>query len=107
MVSGREVAKRFKKLYQDIRLKFPTIRVVYMSIKPSPSRWEMRDKMINANQRIKKYLEKESNCHFVNIWNKLLDESGKPNASLYLEDELHLNKKGYEILTKELDKYVN
>lgn len=106
-VKGKEVAKRFQKLYQDIRSKFPNTPVVYMSIKPSPSRWEMRDKMIDANQRIKKYIEKKSNCHFVNIWDKLLDETGKPKASLYLEDELHLNKKGYEILTKELYKYVN
>jgi len=106
-VEGEEVFKRFKKLYQDIRLKFPTIPVVYMSMKPSPSRWEMRAKMIDANQRIEKYLKKQSNSHFVNIWNKLLDESGKPNASLYLEDQLHLNKIGYEILTKELYPYVN
>lgn len=106
-VSGKEVAKRFKKLYQDIRLKFPTIPIVYVSIKPSPSRWKMRNKMIDANRQIEKYLKKQSNNHFVNIWNKLLDENGKTKASLYLEDELHLNSEGYKILTKELYKYVN
>jgi len=106
-VGGKEVAKRFKKLYEDIRLKFPSIPVVYMSIKPSPSRWEMRNIMIEANHRIEKYLEKQSNAHFVNIWDKLLDENGNPNTSLYIEDQLHLNKKGYEILTAALNSYVN
>lgn len=106
-VSGKEVAERFEKLYKDIRLKFPTIPVVYMSIKPSPSRWQMRNLMIEANKQIEKYLKKQSNVHFVKIWDKLLDKSGKPDASLYREDELHLNPKGYEILKKELNKYVN
>jgi lysophospholipase L1-like esterase len=106
-VSGKDVADRFKKLYQDIRSKFPKIPVVYMSIKPCPSRWEMRNKMIEANQLIEKYLEKQSNVHFVKIWDKLLDKNGNPDASLYREDNLHLNDKGYKILTKELFKYVN
>ncbi|HEY4618965.1 MAG TPA: GDSL-type esterase/lipase family protein [Flavobacterium sp.] len=106
-VSGKEVAKRFKQLYQDIRLKFPIIPIVYLAIKPSPSRWEMRNKMIDANRKIEKYLKKQSNNHIVKIWNKLLDEDGKPKASLYLEDELHLNPQGYKILTIELYNYVN
>lgn len=106
-VKGKEVAKRFKKLYRDIRLQFPTIPVVFVSIKPSASRWQMRDKMIDANQRIKKYLEKEPNAHFVNIWNVLLDESGKPNDTLYRDDALHLNEKGYKVLTGILEQYVN
>ena len=106
-VSAKDAAERFEKLYQDIRSKFPTIPVVYMSIKPCPSRWEMRNIMIEANQLIEKYLEKQSNVHFVKIWDKLLDKNGNPDASLYREDNLHLNDKGYKILTKELNKYVN
>lgn len=106
-VKGTEVAKRFQKLYQDIRYKFPNTPVVYLSIKPSPSRWKMRNEMCNANKRIESYLKKQPNGYFVNSWNSLLDKNGKPNASLYLEDELHLNKKGYNILRMLLEQYVN
>ncbi|MNR37173.1 hypothetical protein D3C85_1551680 [compost metagenome] len=78
-----------------------------MSIKPSESRWEMRTEMITANHLIEGYLAKQHQGCFVNIWNLLLDKYGKPNANLYLEDKLHLNAEGYEILTRELNKYVN
>lgn len=105
-VKGKEVAKRFQKLYQDIRYKFPNTPVVYMSVKPSPLRWKMRNEMRNANEHIASYLRKQPNGDFVNIWNSLLDKYGKPNTSLHLEDELHLNKKGYDILTG-LEQYVN
>lgn len=106
-VKGEEVAKRFEKLFKNIRSKFPNTPVVYMSIKPSESRWEMRTEMITANHLIEGYLAKQHQGCFVNIWNLLLDKYGKPNANLYLEDKLHLNAEGYEILTRELNKYVN
>ena len=106
-LSSSDVANRFIELYTSIRKKFPKIPVVYMGIKPSPSRWDMRDKMIETNSLIQKYLDKKPNVHFVPIWNKLLDKSGKPDVSLYIEDELHLNKKGYKILTHNLEKFVN
>src|SRR5579885_2112943 len=43
-ITGQVVFNRFKKLYADIRSKFPIVPIVYISMKPSPSRWEMRDR---------------------------------------------------------------
>lgn len=106
-VKAQEVLRRFQELHKEIRTQFPTIPVIYVSMKPSFSRWEMRDEMQEANKLIEAYLKKQPNNYFIYIWDKLLDKSKKPNSELYLEDKLHLNKKGYEILTKELDKYVN
>ncbi|MNQ23441.1 hypothetical protein D3C85_366060 [compost metagenome] len=106
-VKGEEVAKRFKKLFQNIRSQFPDIPVVYLSIKPSIARWEMRGEMMIANQFIEEYLKTQHKGYFVNIWNLLLDQYGNPNRSLYLEDELHLNMMGYKILTDQLEQYVN
>jgi len=51
-VSGKVVFDRFKVLYQHIREKFPKINIYYISLKPSPLRWSMRERMRDANTQI-------------------------------------------------------
>lgn len=102
-VSGEDVFNRFKKLYKSIRKKFSNVPVVYISIKPSPSRWKTRDRMIEANSLIASYIKSKKNIVFVNVWDKMLNASGYPKSEIFNSDSLHMNKKGYEIWVKELN----
>ncbi|MGG9962645.1 GDSL-type esterase/lipase family protein [Ferruginibacter sp. SUN106] len=105
-VSGKIVLERFKKLYTDIRQQFPTTSIVFISLKPCPSRWQMKDRMMDANKRIKKYLKKKKNTRFVSVWKAMLDAEGKPIADIFIEDRLHMNAKGYAIWQKILEPYL-
>lgn len=105
-VTAQIVFTRFKKLYADIRKYDPSVSVVYVSIKPSPSRWALKDKMIAANALIKNYLQRQKHASFVNIWNEMLDANGKPKADLFIADNLHMNAKGYAIWQKKLRPYL-
>jgi hypothetical protein len=104
-VTGKIVLNRFKELHSHIREKFPTINIYYISIKPSPSRWSMKERMIDANRQIKKYCKKQKNTDYLSIWSQML-RNAKPNPSLFLKDSLHMNKKGYEIWIKEIRKKI-
>lgn len=104
-VSGKIVLERFRVLYQHIRKKFPLIDIYYISLKPSPSRWEMRQRMLDANYRIADFCKKQKHTYFISIWNQMLKNS-KPNPSLFIEDSLHMNMKGYEIWIKEIRKKI-
>ncbi len=100
VVTGKIVFERFIKLYWDIKKNLLNVPVVYISLKPSPSRWHMKDKMIEANRLIKNYLEqgkKSSNDKFVDVWSAMLDDDGTPLKDTFLEDNLHMNAKGYAI----------
>ncbi|HMX81420.1 MAG TPA: G-D-S-L family lipolytic protein, partial [Ferruginibacter sp.] len=55
-VTGAVVFERFKKLYDDIRLNLGKVPIVYVSMKPSPSRWHLRAKQTDGNERIRKFL---------------------------------------------------
>jgi len=99
-VSAEILCNRFKKLFTDIREKFPKIPVVYISMKPSPLRWKMKDKMMNANHQIKNFLSKKKNTKFVDVWDAMLDKDGLPIAEIFGEDKLHMNAKGYAIWQK-------
>lgn len=105
-VTPQLVFENFKSLYETMRLEFPDVPIVYVSIKPSILRWTMRHRMIAANTLISDYLSKQKNAVFVDIWDKML-ENGKPMNDIFLEDNLHMNKKGYAIWIKEMASLVN
>lgn len=104
-VTGKIVFDRFKVLHQHIREKFPKTDIYYVSLKPSPSRWSMRQRMIDANKLIKRFCKKQNHTYFISIWDQMLENS-KPISSIFLEDSLHMNAKGYDIWTKEIRKKI-
>ena len=105
-VTGKVVLERFKKLYTDIRQQLPEVSIVFISLKPCPSRWQMKDRMLESNRLIKKYLKKKKNTTFISVWNSMLDKDGRPIADIFIEDKLHMNAKGYAIWQKLIEPYL-
>jgi len=105
-VTAQIVFERFKQLFSDIRSKFPKISLIYISMKPSPSRWHLKDKMIEGNELIRKYLKKKKKTVFISVWNDMLGPDGKPMKDIFVEDKLHMNAKGYAIWQKEIEPHL-
>lgn len=105
-ISGKIVFERFKQLFTDIRKYFPKTPVVYISMKPCPLRWKMRDRLETGNLLIKKYLKKQRRSKFVNIWDPMLGKNGMPMEDIFTEDNLHMNAKGYAIWQKSIEPYL-
>jgi lysophospholipase L1-like esterase len=99
-VSAETVFVRFKVLFNLIRSKLPNAEITYVSMKPSPSRWNLAEKFKAANKDIRKFLKTQPNTGFVNIWNKMLNDNHMPDTALFLKDRLHMNIKGYKIWQK-------
>ncbi len=91
------VASRFISLFTMIRSQLHDVKITYISMKPSPSRWHLADKFSESNQRIKEYLDSQLNAGFVDIWDRMLNEDHLPDPGLFLEDMLHMNPEGYRI----------
>lgn len=94
------VFNRFQKLFSEIRAVYPNVPVVYISLKPSPSRWHLREKAMAVNNLIENYLSQQKNAKFVSVWKDMLGADGKPRPELFVEDNLHMNAKGYAIWQK-------
>jgi lysophospholipase L1-like esterase len=105
-VSAEIVLERFKKLFTDIRRELPNATITFISFKPSPSRWQMKGRMIASNKLIRKYLKKKKNTSFVSVWNSMLAADGQPIADIFIEDRLHMNAKGYAIWQKIIEPYL-
>jgi lysophospholipase L1-like esterase len=102
-IAAATVFNRFQKLFSEIRAVYPAVPVAYVSMKPSPSRWHLKEKLISANNLIENFLKEQKNAMFVSIWNEMLGENGRPKPELFVEDNLHMNAKGYAIWQKKIE----
>jgi lysophospholipase L1-like esterase len=100
------VAERFKTLYAIIRSKMPDVPVVFISIKPSPSRRKYWPKMIEANRMIKDFISIQQHAFYVDVYHPMLNKNGQPQPEIFLEDSLHMNAKGYAIWQKAIEPYL-
>lgn len=91
------VLDRVKTLTGMIRNKFKDVPIVYVSIKPSPSRAHLMPVMASANRMIKEYLATLKNTVFVDVYSQMLNPEGKPKTDIFIDDNLHMNAKGYAI----------
>lgn len=105
-IHGKTVYKRFKSLQDIIHGILPQCNIVFISLKPSPSRAHLYTKVADANRRIKKFIKKKSYLAFVDIVPPMLDAQGKPREELFLSDRLHMNEKGYAIWKTALAPYL-
>ena len=94
--SADQVTHDFQSLVGLVHAKLPETKVVFISIKPSPKRWELYSKMKQANDQIQSLTEKDDRLDFVDVSREMIGDDGLPIQSLFVEDGLHLNAEGYQ-----------
>ncbi|AWV98182.1 SGNH/GDSL hydrolase family protein [Arcticibacterium luteifluviistationis] len=92
-----EILESFTKLYHKIRANFNDIPLTFLSIKPSPSRWDQVEKIKKTNRLIKHFISADIHCKYIDIFEPMLDENKKVKKELFIEDGLHMNAAGYAI----------
>jgi len=91
------ILEDFNKFVSIVHKNLPKTRIIFISLKPSPSRWNFAAKFQEANRLIKAATEKDKRLLFVDVWEKMLNKSGEPRKDIFQVDELHMNSAGYEI----------
>lgn len=105
-LQAQTVVQRFVQLFADIRGQLPRVPIAFVSIKPSPSRAHLIPRMVVANRMIEAFLKTQANTAFVDVYSKMLTPEGQPMPDLFLQDNLHMNRKGYEIWKREIEKVL-
>ena len=88
--------KNIKQIIKQIKEINKNAEIILISAKPSIMRWDLRKKYIQLNKKYKNLALKNKNIHFADTWSQMVD-SGKLKTDIFIEDGLHLNKKGYKI----------
>ena len=105
-VTAQTVEKRFKELFFLIRKKIPGVPIVFVSIKPSPSRAYLMPRMVQTNQLIKQFLAHQKKAVYIDVYHKMLLPDGKPIPEIFKQDSLHMNPKGYAIWKKAIGPHL-
>jgi lysophospholipase L1-like esterase len=105
-VSSQTVFGRFKELFTLIRAKMPDVNIVFVSMKPSPSRVKQMPREEETNGWIRQFLAAQKNTAFVDVYHPMLDASGRPKSDIFKSDSLHMNRNGYVIWQKEIKPYL-
>lgn len=98
--SAEEVTADFQKFADLVRCRLPGTRLLFISIKPSPSRWKLAAVQKDANESIRRICEQTPCLTYVDVWQPMLDSNGEPRAELFVADKLHLSAEGYRIWTE-------
>ena len=84
----------------------PKVKIIFISAKPSVARWHLKSKYEQFNQQLKRWIGTKKNVLFADVWTPMLDSNGQVKTDLFIEDNLHMNRKGYDIWKTVLEKFM-
>lgn len=93
--TAQRVSEDFAKFVKVIHKELPQTRILYLPIKPSISRWKLREPMQQANAMIRKQCDANKRLVYVDNYASILNADGEPDAKFFKADGLHLNDAGY------------
>lgn len=93
------VLQDYKEFVTDVRSGGQRPRILFLSIKPSPSRWDAWPRMAEANDLIRQYSESDALLEYVDVASPMIGPGGRPLGNLFIADSLHLSEEGYRLWT--------
>lgn len=103
--SPRKILRTAEGILAQLQQKNQTMEIVLISAKPSISRWHYRGRYRRLNRKLSKLASETQRVNFVDVWYPMLDKR-KVKQDIFVEDGLHMNKKGYDIWYETLKDYV-
>ena len=97
----------FKKSYELIREKNENVPIIYIAPKPSPARWDKKNKYDELNNLIKEFCKMKQKTYYFDTWSIMIDNEGNIPKKYFWTDMLHMNKSGYQIWKKNLKPLIN
>ncbi len=89
-----QVVKDFETFANQVRVKLPGTKVVYIPIKPSIKRASLWNKMETVNQEVQTLAANSKALYYADIATPMLATGSPPDESLFAKDGLHLSDKG-------------
>ncbi len=100
--NSNKVIDRYVSLLEKVDRYLPGIPVTILGVKISPTRHGLEATVNTTNQMLKQLARTRPNTLFVDTNESILDKHGNADESLFEEDKLHLNQKGYLKLNAQL-----
>ena len=101
-----DVRNDYAAFVRIVRRALPSTRIVFVSIKPSPSRWAIADRMREANELVRQEIVRDTLASYVDVFTPMIGANGRPRSELFGPDSLHMTRAGYLIWRDRLSSIV-
>ena len=91
--------------YQLVRKQLPDSEIGVIAAKPSPSRWNLKDKFEKTNQMMHMFCRENERVSFIDVYTPMLKD-GRPDPVLFIQDSLHMSPKGYLIWAETVKPFI-
>ena len=105
--SADQVLLFFRQLTAKIERCLPGVPFGLISVKVSPARAGIADRIRRANELLRQEVERHPAAYFIPIVDAMLDSKGQPRPELFLADGLHLSLTGYRLWEQLLEPFEN
>jgi lysophospholipase L1-like esterase len=102
----QQVFEDYKAFVERVHRKLPTTKIAYISIKPSPARASLLQRMKEANRLIKTYATHHKRLIYIDVFTPMLGKDGNPRPELFGPDRLHMNSEGYGLWKLVIAPYI-
>lgn len=97
-----ETFNQFKVFQSRYQKDLEGVPLIYIAMKPSPSRWEKWKQFRAADRKIMEAIAEQASQKFIDLSPTMLLEDDSPDPEIFLSDDLHMNREGYRRWTQVL-----
>jgi lysophospholipase L1-like esterase len=105
--SPDQVLQFFRQLAAKIDRQLPGVPFGFISVKLSPARMPIADRIRRANELIRQEMNSYPSGYFIPVFEAMLNSHGCPRPDLFLADGLHLSRMGYRLWEELLIPFEN
>lgn len=103
-----DILKRFEAFADGVHAQLPETRIAFVSIKPSPAREAILDRVREANALVERRVaESGGRLGYIDVFTPMLGADGRPRKALFRQDALHLNAQGYALWRSVIHPHVS
>jgi lysophospholipase L1-like esterase len=95
--SPEAVLTSLRDLLRQMDEALPGVRFGFLTIKPSPSRWHLIERIKAVNSLAEAELANRPGAFVIDVFGPMLGPDGQPRTELFAEDGLHLSAEGYRL----------
>ncbi len=102
--SPEKTLKHFKRFVKWYKRKLPQTTLYIISPKPSIARWHLKGEYLKLNSSLKQLCKTEG-LTYIDVWTPMILDD-RPINDVFLDDDLHMNEKGYAIWKASIGSYI-
>jgi lysophospholipase L1-like esterase len=102
----KKVRDEAKLLVDRIKRDKPLTKIVLIAAKPSLARWELKKEYEKMNRHLERIAKKTPGVEFADVWSAMLDANGEVYRDVFVDDNLHMNDKGYRIWEQVIGRHL-